>query len=147
MNKEKENSTLKIVFQLVKIPLLIAIFITPIRFTLEYIGIPEKYIFLIGLLWISLFFSIYWSFRIYKRKDSFLILFYFLLILSPISRIPVAIFWWIDVNWNLKTHYGAYFKTFYEALFNHIFYGSLIQLILGFLLGFLVILFLKFKSK
>jgi hypothetical protein len=39
---------------LAKIPVLIAMFVTPIRFFLELAGLPENVIFIIGLLWLTL---------------------------------------------------------------------------------------------
>ena len=46
---------------LAKIPVLIAMFVTPIRFFLELAGLPETVIFIIGLLWLTLAFAVYWG--------------------------------------------------------------------------------------
>lgn len=120
---------------LAKIPILIALFLTPIRFSLELVGIPEHVIFIIGLLWLTLGFSIYWGIQLYQEKHSYLLLLLSLLIFSPISRFPVAVLWWIDTKWEIGTHYGLYFKNFGQALLNQVGYGSLVQIIPGFILG------------
>ena len=129
-----------------KLPILIAMFITPIRFLLELAGVPENFIFIIGLLWLALGFSIFWGVKLYHHKHSILILIMGLLIFSPISRIPVAMFWWIDQNWAFGTHYGLYFDNWVDALLNHIGYGSLVQIIPGSLLGSITIIIMKRKK-
>lgn len=131
---------------IVKLPILISMIVTPLRFSLEFAGLPESYIFLIGLLWLTLAFSVYWGVKLYSYKDSFLLLLLGLFIFSPISRIPVAIFWWIDNKWELGTHYGLYFENWSSALLNHIGYGSLVQIIPGFLVGSITIIIMKRKS-
>ena len=90
---------------------------------------------MIGLLWLTLGFSVYWSIKWYQKPNFLIILLLSLCIYSPISRIPVAIAWWIDVNWQLGTHYGLYFNTFGQVLLNHVFYGALVQIIPGFIIG------------
>ena len=45
---------------LAKIPVLRAMIVTPIRFSLELAGLPENFIFIIGLLWLTLSFAVYW---------------------------------------------------------------------------------------
>ena len=37
---------------LAKIPIIVSLFVTPIRFLLELAGLPENIIFIIGLLWL-----------------------------------------------------------------------------------------------
>ena len=130
-----------------KLPIVISMFITPIRFSLELAGLPENYIFFIGLLWLALVFSVYWGIKLYNYKNSFLILLMGLLIFSPISRIPVAILWWIDNKFELGTHYGLYFDNWVNALLNHVGYGSLVQIIPGFLLGSITIIIMKRKKS
>jgi hypothetical protein len=132
---------------LAKTPIIIALFITPIRFLLELAGLPEHTIFIIGLLWLTLAFSIYWGIKLYNKKQSYLILFLSLVIFSPISRIPVSIFWWIDMHWEIGTHYGLYFTNWPQALLNHLIYGSLVQIIPGFLLGSVTIAIMKYFKK
>ena len=117
--------------------------ITPLRFSLELAGIPDNYIFIIGLLWLTLAFSVYWGIKLYQQKQAFLILLIGLCIFSPISRIPVAILWWVDNNLELGTHYGLFFDNWINALLNHIIYGSLVQIIPGFLLGSITIIIMK----
>ncbi len=138
-NKEKEKNTQKTIFQralsLVKTPIIIALFVTPIRYSLELLGLPENVIFIIGLLWLTLGFAIYWGIKIYNEKRSYLLLLLSLIIFSPISRFPVAVMWWIDTKWEIGTHYGLYFNNFGQAILNQVVYGSLIQFIPGFLLG------------
>ena len=55
---------------LAKIPVLIAIFVTPIRFFLELAGLPENVIFIIGLLWLTLAFAVYWGIKLYYKPTS-----------------------------------------------------------------------------
>ena len=138
-NKLKEVTTRKTIFQrvlnLTKTPIIIALFVTPIRFFLELTGLPESVIFIIGLLWLTLAFAIYLGIRIYNEKHSYLLLFLSLIIFSPISRFPVSVLWWIDTKWEIGTHYGLYFDSFGQAVLNQVIYGSLVQIIPGFLLG------------
>lgn len=121
--------------QLSKTPIIIALILTPIRFSLELVGLPESVIFIIGLLWLTLAFAIYWGIKLYNDRNAYVVILLSLLIFSPISRFPVALFWWIDTNWKIGTHYGLYFNNFGQALLNHVVYGSLVQIIPGFLLG------------
>ena len=59
---------------LAKIPVLIAMIVTPIRFFLELAGLPENLIFIIGLLWLTLAFAVYWGIKLYnEKKDCHLI--------------------------------------------------------------------------
>jgi len=44
-----QKSTVYRAFQLAKIPIIIALILTPIRFSLELIGLPDSAIFIIGL--------------------------------------------------------------------------------------------------
>ena len=90
------KSTFEKAIQLAKKAILIAIILTPIRFSLELAGLPESAIFIIGLLWLTIGFSIYWGIKLSNAKDSYLILFLALLMYSPFSRFPVALLWWID---------------------------------------------------
>lgn len=129
------KSTVRHALQLAKTPIIIALILTPIRFTLELIGLPDSVIFIIGLLWLTIGFAIYWGIKLYDEKYAYLLLLLSLLIYSPISRFPVALLWWIDTNWQIGTHYGLYFNNFGQALLNHVGYGSLVQIIPGFLLG------------
>ena len=135
VNQIIPESTFKKAFQLAKKAILIALILTPIRFTLELAGLPESAIFIIGLLWLTLGFSIYCGIKLCSEKKSYIILLMALLIYSPISRIPVALLWWIDTHWDIGTHYGLYFNNFGHALLNHVGYGSLVQILPGFLLG------------
>jgi len=141
-----QKSIVKRTFQLVKTPILIALILTPIRFSLELIGLPESVIFLIGLLWLTLGFSIYWGIKLYKEKNAYLILLLSLAIFSPISRLPVAVLWWIDTKWNIGTHYSLYFDNFGQAAFQQMVYGSLIQLIPGFLIGAITIIIMRHRK-
>ena len=139
MKKEKEPSTEKTILQgalnLAKKAIIIALVVTPVRFFLELSGLPEGVIFIIGLLWLSMAFAIYWGIKLYNEKHPYLILLLSLTIFSPISRFPVAVVWWIDTTWEIGTHYGFYFNNFGQAILNHVVYGALIQIISGFLLG------------
>ena len=145
--KSNQKTTVKQSLKLAKIPLIIALFITPIRFSLELAGLPENVIFIIGLLWLTLAFAIYIGIKLYNNKQSFLVLLLSLVIFSPISRIPVSIFWWIDTHLDIGTHYGLYFNSWSQALLNHVVYGSLVQIIPGFLLGSITITIMKYLKK
>ena len=94
---------------LAKIPVLIAIFVTPIRFSLELAGLPENVIFIIGLLWLTLAFAVYWGIKLYNEKQPYLLLLLSLIIFSPVSRFTVFVVWWIDTKWSIGTHYSLYF--------------------------------------
>ncbi|WP_412986623.1 hypothetical protein [Pontimicrobium sp. IMCC45349] len=144
---KSKKSILQQALQLSKVPIIIACFVTPIRFILEYIGLPENVIFIIGLLWLTLGFSVYWSIKWYDKPKFLSILLLSLCIYSPISRIPVAIAWWIDVNWQLGTHYGLYFNTFDQVLLNHVFYGALVQIIPGFIIGAITFVIMQSRRK
>ncbi|MFT6128014.1 MAG: hypothetical protein ACJAVA_002511, partial [Flavobacteriaceae bacterium] len=67
------KETFQYALRLVKIPILIALILTPIRFLLELAGLPESYIFIIGLLWLTLGFAIYWGIKLYNKKNPYLI--------------------------------------------------------------------------
>ncbi len=150
MKKEKEITTQKTLFQevlyLTKTPIIIALFLTPIRFILELIGLPENYIFIIGLLWLTIGISIYWAVRFHYKNRFLLLLLLSLIVYSPISRFPVAIAWWIDTYWSLGTHYGLYFDNFGHVVLNQVVYGSLVQLIPGFLMGSITFVIMKQKQ-
>lgn len=144
--KTNEKTLIKQAIHYAKAPILIALILTPVRYCLELLGLPENAIFIIGLLWLTLGFAIYIGTKTAKHKQAFKILLLSLLIYSPISRIPVAILWWVDTKWEIGTHYGLYFDNFGQALFNHIIYGSLVQLIPGFLLGILTIAIMRYRK-
>jgi len=122
-------------------------FVTPIRYSLELLGLPENVIFIIGLLWLTLGFAIYWGIKLYNEKRSYLLLLLSLIIFSPISRIPVAILWWIDTKWDIGSHYGLYFDNWLQALLNHLVYGSLVQIIPGFLLGSITLVIMQYRKS
>lgn len=146
-NNEKELRLRKVLFQrafsLAKTPIIIALFITPIRFFLELAGLPENVIFIIGLLWLTLAFAIYWGIKLYNEKSPYLILLLSLLIFSPVSRFPVSVLWWITTKWELGTHYSLYFDNWGQALVNHVIYGALIQIIPGFILGSITLIIMR----
>ena len=146
-NKENVLSNRKVIFQrafnLAKAPIIISMFVTPTRYFLELAGLPENVIFIIGLLWLALAFSVYWGIKLYNENYRYLLLLLSLIIFSPISRIPVAILWWIDTRWEIGTHYSLYFDNFAQAFFQQVVYGSLTQIIPGFLLGSLTLVIMK----
>jgi len=146
-NKENVLSNRKVIFQrafnLAKAPIIISMFVTPTRYFLELAGLPENVIFIIGLLWLALAFSVYWGIKLYNENYRYLLLLLSLIIFSPISRIPVAILWWIDTRREIGTHYGLYFDNFAQAFFQQVVYGSLTQIIPGFLLGSLTLVIMK----
>jgi hypothetical protein len=146
-NKENVLSNRKVIFQrafnLAKAPIIISMFVTPTRYFLELAGLPENVIFIIGLLWLALAFSVYWGIKLYNENYRYLLLLLSLIIFSPISRIPVAILWWIDTRREIGTHYSLYFDNFAQAFFQQVVYGSLTQIIPGFLLGSLTLVIMK----
>lgn len=150
MKKEKEMTSKSTLFlqaiTLAKTPIIIALFLTPIRFSLELIGLPENFIFIIGLLWLTIGISIYWGIRFHNKKRFVLLLLLSLIIYSPISRFPVALAWWIDTKWELGTHYGLYFSNLGQAILNQVIYGSLVQIIPGILLGSITFAIIKQKQ-
>lgn len=143
--KLKKELLFKQAYEYAKVPIIISLILTPVRYCLELIGLPDYAIFLIGLLWLALGFAIYLGMKIFKNKQAIIILLLSLFIFSPISRIPVAILWWIDTKWEIGTHYGLYFNNFGQALFNHVIYGSLLQIIPAFILGIITIAIMKKK--
>lgn len=134
-------------FKLAKTPIIIAFGITPLRFILELAGFPENIIFIVGLLWLTLAFAIYWGIKLFRQKHPFLLMLLSLSIFAPISRLTVVAAWWIDTRWEIGTHYGLYFDGWIQALLNHIFYGSLVQIIPGFILGSLTIVFMFYRPS
>jgi len=150
-NKENVLSNRKVIFQrafnLAKVPIIISLFVTPARYFLELAGFPENVIFIVGLLWLALAFSVYWGIKLYNENYRYLLLLLSLFIFSPISRIPVAILWWIDNRWEIGTHYGLYFDNFAQAFFQQVVYGSLTQIIPSFLLGSLTLVIMKNRKK
>lgn len=143
----KKSGNIKSIFtrayKLAKTPIIIALFLTPIRFLLELIGLPENVIFIVGLLWLTLGFSIFWGIKLWNENHAYLLLLFGLIIFSPISRVPVFVFWWIDHTWEIGTHYGFYFDNWVKALVNQLFYGALVQIIPGFLLGSITLAIMK----
>ena len=132
---------------LAKTPVLIAMFVTPIRFFLELAGLPENVIFIIGLLWLTLAFSVYWGIKLYNEKHPYQLLLLSLIIFSPVSRFTVFIVWWIDTKWAIGTHYGLYFDNWIQALVNHVVYGALVQIIPGFLLGSMTLAIIRYRKS
>ena len=144
--ENNEKTTLRQAIHFAKVPVIISLFLSPIRYTLELIGLPENAIFIIGLLWLTLGFAIYLGVKTYNEKKPYQIILLSLIIFSPISRIPVAILWWIDTKWEIGTHYGLYYDSFGDALLNHVIYGSLVQLIPAFLLGTITIAIMRYRK-
>jgi hypothetical protein len=132
---------------LAKTPVLIATFVTPIRFFLELAGLPENVIFIIGLLWLTLAFAVYWGIKLYNEKHPYRLLLLSLIIFSPVSRFTVFIVWWIDTKWAIGTHYGLYFDNWIQALVNHVVYGALVQIIPGFLLGSMTLAIIRYRKS
>ena len=147
---EKQMNTQNTLFEEalnhVKTPIIIALVLTPVRYILELIGLPEKFIFIIGLLWLTIGISVYWGIRFHGKKRFLTLLLLSLVIYSPISRFPVALAWWIDTKWQLGTHYGLYFDNFGQAVLNQVVYGSLIQILPGFLTGSITFAILQHRQ-
>lgn len=148
---EKELSNrkgvLKYAFHLAKFPIVISLFVTPIRFLLELAGLPEYAIFLIGLLWLTLGFSVYWGIKSYNEKKPYLLMLISLAIFSPISRLTVVVAWWVDITWEIGTHYGLYFDNWPQVLLNQGIYGALVQIIPGFALGSITIAIMRYRKS
>jgi hypothetical protein len=149
--REKELKNMKELLlhglRLAKTPIIISLFVTPIRFSLELAGLPEYAIFIIGLLWLTLAFSVYWGIKLYNEKQPYLLLLLSLIIFSPISRLTVVAAWWVDTRWEIGTHYGLYFDNWTQILLNHGVYGALVQIITGFLLGSLTLAIMRYRKS
>lgn len=128
---------------LARVPIVLALFVTPIRFLLELVGLPEISIFLIGLLWLTLAFAIYWGIKLFNKDRPYRLLLLSLVIFAPISRLTVFAAWWVDKKWQIGTHYGLYFDTWEQALLNQVVYGAIVQIIPGFVLGALTLAMTK----
>ena len=144
---EKKQSLLQQAFHLAKLPIFISLFLTPVRFLLELAGLPEYAIFIIGLLWLALAFSVYWGIKLYDEKKAYLLLLVSLIIFSPVSRLTVVAAWWVDTRWGIGTHYSLYFDNWIQTLLNHGIYGALVQIIPGFLLGSMTIAIMRYKKS
>ena len=147
MELENKQGLLLQAFHLAKLPIIISLFLTPIRFLLELAGLPEYAIFIIGLLWLALAFSVYWGIKLYNDKHPYLLLLLSLVIFSPVSRLTVVAAWWVDTTWEIGTHYGVYFDHWTQTLLNHGIYGALVQIIPGFLLGSLTIAIMQKRKS
>ena len=134
-------------FHLAKSPIIISLFVTPVRFLLELAGFPEYAIFLIGLLWLTIAFSVFWGIKLYNEKQPYLLILISLTIFSPISRLTVVAAWWVDITWEIGTHYGLYFDTWPQVLLNQGIYGALVQIIPGFVLGSMTIAIMRYKKS
>ena len=146
----EENNTQGLLHQalhLARTPIVISLFLTPVRFLLELAGLPEQAIFIIGLLWLTLGFSVYWGVKLHGKQHPYLLLMLSLVIFSPISRLTVVGAWWVDKEWDLGTHYGDYFDTWTQALLNQGVYGALVQIIPGFLLGALTMAVIRNRKS
>lgn len=115
-------------------PVVISLFITPARFFLELAGVPTVLVFPLGLLWLALAFAVYLGIVLRDEEHPYRLLLLSLVIFSPPSRVPVFVLWWITTTWGLGTHY-AVFDSWEQALVGQLFYGSLLQIIPGFLIG------------
>ena len=129
---------LKRALRLAACPVLIALFITPVRVFLELAGVPTVFVFPLGLLWLALAFAVFLGMRLGEAEHPYLLLLLTLVLFSPPSRLPVFVMWWIDTTWELGTHYDI-FDSWGPALFSQLFWGSLIQVVPGFLIGSVVL--------
>ncbi len=138
------NNMLQKAIQFAKLPIILSMIVTPVRFSLELLGLPDYAIFLIGLLWLTIGYAIYWGVKHFKEDNPYKLLLLILVIFSPISRIPVFLLWWIDTTWDIGTHYNI-FADWQQALVSQLFYGSLVQIIPGMIIGGIVIYFRRGK--
>ena len=143
---EGQSGILQEAFSLAKLPTLLSWILTPIRFLLELYGLPENVIFIVGLLWLTLGFAVYWGIKLYAAPRSYLLLLLSLTVFSPISRIPVFLLWWIDRNWEIGSHYGLFYEDWVQALVSHVAGGALVQIIPGFLLGSLTLAIVRSRK-
>jgi len=127
-------------------PVLISLFITPVRVFLELAGVPTVFVFPLGLLWLPLGFSVFLGTSLGEEDHPYLLLLLSLVIFSPPSRFPVFVMWWIDTKWELGTHYGI-FDSWGQALFSQLFWSSVIQVIPGFLLGKVVLAIMRARTR
>ena len=137
---------IKRALRLAAVPVLISLFITPVRFFLEVAGMPTVYVFLIGLLWLTLALSVFWGIKLSAEEHPHRLLLLSLVIFSPPSRFPVFVAWWITKTWELGTHYDI-FDSWEQALVGQLVYGSLIQIIPGFLLGSLTLAIMRHRAR
>ena len=143
----KSQGVLRQAFHLAKAPIIISFLLTPVRFLLELAGLPEYAIFIIGLLWLTIAFSAYWGIKIYKRQKAYLLILLSLIIFSPISRLTVVAAWWVDITWEIGTHYGLYFDGWPQVLLNQGIYGALVQIIPGFVIGSATIAIMRYRES
>ena len=137
---------IKRALRLAAVPVLISLFVTPVRFFLELVGIPEVYIFLIGLLWLTLAFSVFWGIILSAEEHPYQLLLLSLVFFSPPSRIPVFVLWWVTKTYGLGTHYDI-FDSWDQALVGQLVYGSLVQIIPGGLLGSLTLAIKRHRAR
>ncbi len=115
-------------------PVLISLFITPARFFLELAGVPTVFVFPLGLLWLALAFAVFLGISLSAEEHPYQLLLLSLAIFSPPSRFPVFVLWRITTRWEMGTHYDI-FDSWGQALIGQLFYGSLLQIVPGFLIG------------
>ena len=132
--------------RLAALPVLISLFVTPVRFFLELAGIPEVYIFLIGLLWLTLAFAVFWGIRLSDEEHPYRLLWLSLVFFSPPSRFPVFVLWWITKTWGLGTHYDI-FESWDQALVGQLVFGSLVQIVPGSVLGSLTLAIKRRRAR
>jgi hypothetical protein len=136
---------MKRALKLATLPVLISLIVTAVRFLLELSGIPDVYLFPIGLLWLTLVFAIYWGVKLANEQHPYRLLILSLVLFSPPSRLPVFVVWWITKKWELGTHYDI-FDSWDQALVGQLFYGSLVQIIPGILLGSLTLAIMRRRA-
>ena len=129
---------LKHALRLAAWPVLISLFITPARFFLELAGVPTVFVFPLGLLWLALAFAVFLGIRLSDEEHLYRLLLLSLVVFSPPSRFPVFVLWWITTTWELGTHYDI-FDSWDQALIGQLVYGSLLQVIPGFLIGSIIL--------
>ncbi len=137
---------IKRALRLAAIPVLISLFITPVRFFLELAGVPTVYVFLVGLLWLTLVLSAFWGIKLSAEEHPYRLLLLSLVFFSPPSRIPVFVLWWVTKTWELGTHYDI-FDSWDQALVGQLVYGSLVQIIPGVLLGSLTLAIKRHRAR
>ena len=144
--RQRDASLIQRALKLATLPVLISLVVTPVRLSLELAGIPEVYIFPIGLLWLTLGFAVYWGFRLSDEERPYRLLLLSLVLFSPPSRFPVFVVWWVTKEWELGTHYDI-FESWDQALVGQLVYGSLVQIIPGSLLGSLTLFIRRRRAR
>jgi hypothetical protein len=126
-------------------PAFISLLVTLARFFAERAELPEAVCFFIGIAWLTLVVGAYFGFRLADEKRPFRLIFASLLTFAVLSRIPVALLWWITKTFGLGTHYDV-FSGWGHVLYAQLFFGVSQQAVTGGIVAVIAV-FLKRKLK